>query len=84
MNKATRDMEQIECSYREELDYPPPSTSEAALLISEDSGLRDTAHCRAALRRPVASPANEGAEITVKTDWKNSQRSRDFRNSAVC
>ena len=48
MNRATRDLEQIECSYRGELDYPA-STSKAALYSLEDSEYGDAAHCRAAL-----------------------------------
>ena len=35
INRATGDLEQLECSYREELDYPA-STSEAALYSSEE------------------------------------------------
>ena len=48
-----------------ELDFPA-STSEAALNSPEDSEYGDAAYCRAALHRPVASPANEAAENTVR------------------
>ena len=51
-------MKQIECLYRGELDYPA-STPEAGLYSPDASGYGDAAHCRAALHRPVASPAKE-------------------------
>ena len=51
-------MKQIECSYRGELDSPA-STPEAGLYSPDASGYGDAAHCRAALHRPVASPAKE-------------------------
>ena len=57
MNRDTRDLEQIECSYRE-LDYPT-STSEAALYSPEDSEYGDVANCRATLHRPVVESTSE-------------------------
>ena len=55
-----RDLEQIEFSYRGELDYPA-STSEATLYSPEDSEYGEAAQCRAAIHRPVVSTAKEAA-----------------------
>ena len=58
MNRATGDLEQLECSNRGELDYPA-STSEAVLYSPEDPEYREAAHRRAALPRPVVKPVTE-------------------------
>ena len=58
MNRATGDLEQLECSYRGELDFLA-STSEAALDSPDSTEYGDTAHCRATLHRPVVESAAE-------------------------
>ena len=64
MNRATGDLEQMECSYGGELHYPPV---QQRLVYTLQRILRygDAAHSRATLHRPVVSPSKAAAENTV-------------------